>query len=343
MRRTLLFQTTFSLLLAWNVSAAQPADEEDDGGKLVIDLAYGWTATRGNDVQVGNRTSVSPRGLFDEDTTFEPLITKMENEFMPFARVGYEGRTWGLQGELWMLETRGSLVGSFDNTEGARDELVHMWEAWFGEDNDRTRYDARNDLSLYSIRVDLTRALARNVLLTVGAHVAKVENQRVENVQIEDRITFPDFFFVRGSSMTVERTAEGRSRVRGWLIGPSVGLRGTGFTGSLVEVGYAFAQSLLFTDLDHEASWTGRTSIPREPLVRFDTALTTRAAVPVTDLRGALTANLGSHVSFGVFGFLSVWYDVPMARELSVLLEQWTEPRRTLVVASFGPIVKLRF
>jgi hypothetical protein len=267
----------------------------------------------------------------------------MKNEFMPFARVGYEGLTWGVQGEYWQLETRGSLEGSFDNTEGARDELVHMWEAWFGEDNDRTGYAARNELSLISFRVDLTRALARNALFTVGAHVAKLENEREEDVQIEDRITFPDFFFVPGSSMTVERTAEGRSRVRGWLIGPSVGLRGTGFIGSSVEVGYAFAQSLLFTDLNHEASWTGRTSIPRNPLVQFDTALSSRAAVPVTDLRGALTANLGSHFSFGVFGFLSVWYDVPLARELSVLLEQWAEPRQTLVFASFGPIIKLRF
>ena len=80
----------FSSWLIGDARALQPHYEERKEG-FIIELAFGWTATRGNDVHVGDQTSVSNQNLFDEDSTYQPLVTAMQNEAMPLVRLGYGG------------------------------------------------------------------------------------------------------------------------------------------------------------------------------------------------------------------------------------------------------------
>ena len=122
-----------------------------------------------------------------------------------------------------------------------------------------------------------------------------------------------------------------------------VALRGGSSLGSSARVALCLAHSLLFTDLNYEASWTDEVSPPFDPVIVLDASVSSRAAVPVSDVRGSLTFDIGEHVSVGVFALVSVWYDLPLAREFFGPLAKWTEPRSTLVFASVGLIVKVRF
>jgi hypothetical protein len=332
-RRFAVLPLVVSWLLALNASAIEASDEDEEKRGFTLDVALGWTATRGNDVQLGDRTTVHEEGFFDEETTFIPLITRMENDTIPFVRAGYRWKAWGVQGEYWQLETGGSLEGSFTNSGRGRSELVKFWDAWNGEFDDATSYDARNDLTLRSIRLDLTRAVARNLTLTAGLHVAQYENSRAENVQVENSLGF----------FSVKEARESESRVKGWLYGPCIGLRGSAHFGGSTRVGFSIAQSVLFGELDQEAVWRRSTDIPLVPVVAVDAPLTSRAAVPVTDLRLDLTFDLGDHLSLGGFAFVSAWLNAPLARGFSFPLEQWDAPTSTLVFASFGPMVKFRF
>jgi hypothetical protein len=334
MRKLVLLQLTLSWLFAANAIATQPNEEEEKKkGGFTLDVALGWTATRGNDVQIGHQTTVGDDNLFDESTTFTPLTTRMDSDFSPLVRAGYAWEKWGVQGEYWQIETGGSLEGSFENRRRGRTELVQLWDYWHGEFDDATSYAAQNDLSLRSLRVDLTRTVARNLSFTIGLHVAKYENTRAEEVTTEN-------FF---GPISIEETLDAPSLVEGWLYGPSVGLRGSADLGQSAHIGFSLSQSVLFTELDHEDSWERLSTLPSMPVIAVEAVLSSRAAVPVTDVRGDLMFDLGDHVSVGGFMLLSVWYDLPMARGFSMPLEQWEAPKSTLVFASFGPMVRIRF
>lgn len=341
------YRTLFVMLIGPTFVSAVSAGGESMQGKqeerprFFFDVALGWTATRGNDVQVGDRTTISRFGLFDEGTTFEPLVTRMGNDLMPYARLGYQGAVWGVEGEFWWLTAEGALNGSFSQRDVApRSEMVRLWGAWHGEDDEEASFGARNSLSIHGGRVDLTRFLSSALSLTVGMHLAKFENERDEHVQLAS-----DFMLSgptgRPIFVSLEETKKGVSRADGWLVGPSVGLRGSAILGSVTRVGYSFSQSVLFTELDHQAHWELTPAVPDD--IEVETTMSSRASVPVTDLRGSLSFDLGGHFSIGVQAFISLWYDVPTSLEFSIPLEEWREPRRSLVFAAVGPFVTVRF
>jgi hypothetical protein len=262
----------------------------------------------------------------------------MESDYTPFVRAGYEGQRWGVQGEYWQLETRGSLDGSLGNSGSEQEERIQIWDGdWIsalGVLDHTIQYAAKNDLSVRSLRVDLTRSVAQGLMLTVGFHAAHYKNSRSERVE-EHLLIFQETF---------EETIEVQSRVDGWLYGPSVGLRGSSALGRSTQMGFSLLQSVLFAELDHEASLTGTSTVPFfESTIVADSALPSRVAVPVTDVRGDLTVDLGEHVSIGAFALLSVWWDVATARAFSAPLGNWEQPKSTLVFASFGPVVRVGF
>jgi hypothetical protein len=326
------------LFAAMNVAADEVPVERERNHGFFVDVSFGWTSIRGNDVQVGDRTTVSPVQSFDDGSRFEPLVTRMESEGVPFGRVGYEGEKWGVEGELWGLTTSGTVEGSFAQADVApRSEIVRMWDVWHGEDDDETSFRAGNELSFYSGRVHLTRILSPTFSIAVGAHLVRFENERSEEVRVSNTFSFPGFLDPRFSA---EETRRGASRSEAWWVGPSFGVRGSTQVGSLVA-GFAATQSILFTEVDHEARWE------RAPLfledITVSTSLKSRTSIPVTEFRGTFSLDVGEHVSVGAAGWLSIWYDVPGALEFSIPFEQWREPSSTLVLASIGPFVKLRF
>lgn len=78
-------------------------------------------------------------------------------------------------------------------------------------------------------------------------------------------------------------------------------------------------------------------------LERLSFDSTTRAAIPVTDARAILKFDFGPHFSVGVLGLLSVWFDAPLALEFSQATGGCDPVRSTLVFASLGPVVSVRF
>jgi hypothetical protein len=63
----------------------------------------------------------------------------------------------------------------------------------------------------------------------------------------------------------------------------------------------------------------------------------------MTDFRASLTFDLGDHFSLGVLGLLSVWFDAPLAHRFSQATDGWNAVRSTLVFASIGPKLTVRF
>jgi hypothetical protein len=323
-----------------NASAQEATSERRGRCRFFADISFGWTSIRGNDVQVGDRTTLSPESLFDAETSFEPLVTRMESEWAPFGRFGCEGATWGVEGELWGFTTRGSVQGSFAEADVApRTEIARMWEFWHGEDDDETSYSAENELSFSSGRVHLTRSLGPTLSIAFGVHLAKLENERSEEVRVSSVRSFPGFFDPR-LRIPDDETRRGDSRSQGWWVGPSFGLRGSIPMGRLLA-GFSATQSILFGDVGHEASWERTPVFPED--VSVSTSLESRASIPVTEFRGTLSFDAGAHVAIGAAGWVSVWFDVPGALEFSIPFEQWRAPTSTLVLASIGPFVKVRF
>jgi hypothetical protein len=330
-------------VLAFCVTIAQAQDEErDEKKRWSFEVLYGWTTIRGNDARVGERLSLREGDPFDLDFDAQPLFTQMEADAMPLGRVSFEGQVWGATGELWYIGTGGSVEGSFTNTAREPESIIlggTIHDEW-GD----ISYSATNDISLYSGRIELTRLLRAGLSLRLGLHAAKLENSRAERVTEEEYDL--DLIEIIGITWG-ERITESRSHLRGWLLGPSVGLTGGGALGEVASAGFHVSQSLLFTNPDHEASWISR----EEPKPRrfpssaiIDSEFSSRAAVPVTEVRGLLAFRVGEHLSLGATALFSLWYDLPTALQLSYgEAPIWLEQKRTLVFATIGPVVTLRF
>jgi hypothetical protein len=307
-------------------------EEEQRERRITVQLNYGWTTTWGNDVYLGDRATVRPFVLtFDADSTLEPVSTPMDAAGMPLLQVGYQGETWGVGGNLWRLSTSGSADGSF-LTLKERPEIVRMWSVWRGDFDRETSYTAQNHLSLVSGRIDLTHTLTEDVLLSLGLQIAKFENERLESILV--------------SEPGVHDEMTGLSHIDGWLVGPVFGLQGTASPSSSTTLGFSFSQAFLFADLENEATWDWVQSwrwVPFSDEVHIDTLLSSSIAVPVTEARASFQFALGERISVGAIFFLSTWHGMPTAREFSFPLERWEERKRTLVFASVGPLVTVRF
>lgn len=324
------------LALLWGGAATASAEDPTEAAReertaFTLDLGFGWAAVRGNDVQVGSRVDLVS-GESRNQATLTPLVTEMQSDYSPFARAAYEGETWGIQGEYWQLETDGSVEGAFSSPLPEPEEDLEIWDGWLSRSAE-VRYGAANDLTIRSIRVDLTRNLGREWTVAVGFHAAELENTRAENVERDLSLPF----------VAAQELLEARSRVTGWLYGPSVGLRGSLSLGEVSRLDLSLAQSVLFSGLDQEASWSGTSTLSYATDLDVDSTFSSRAALPVTDVRAGLTFDLTGNVSLGAFALLSVWHEVPLAPAFSIARVKWEQPRSTLVFASAGPVVRIGF
>jgi hypothetical protein len=333
-RRELGVVPVVTLFVLSPVSSAADQESNEEGQsdrRITLEFAYGWTTTWGNDVHVGDRATVKPFLLvFDAESSLEPVSTPMDAVGMPLLRATYRGGTWGLSGNLWRMSTGGSADGSFF-TSRERPEIVRIWSEWRGDFDRETSYTARNDLSLFSGRVELTHTLNSDVLLSLGLQMAKFENERAESINV--------------SAPGVHDEMTGFSHIEGWLVGPAFGLQGTASPTSSTALGVSFSQAFLFADLENDATWDWVQSFrgEEEPPIHIDTLLPSSVVVPVSEAHVSFQIALGDSVSLGAIFFLSAWYDMPTAREFSYPLERWEERNRTLVFATVGPVVTVRF
>jgi hypothetical protein len=317
---------------------AEESSADEKTSRFTFDGAFTWMGTWGNDVPVAETITVDERfdpatGRVTFDENIDRLVTQMRNENVPWAQFGFERGKWGISAELWTLDTGGTTGTGDEPFEAFRyHELLDTYERW------TLNLQAENELSVLAARVLLLRALSKSLTLGVGVQAAELENRRKETLDLSER-----FFFLARREAVVETDSD----TSGVLVGPSVDLRGSARIGERVRVRFTGAQSVLFATFEQQAGWQSTITYDRDFLSDSVENLTLpsspRVAIPVTDARAILSFDLGGHVSVGVFGLLSVWFDAPLALRFSQATGGWDEARSTLVFASAGPMVTIRF
>jgi hypothetical protein len=317
---------------------AQESSTDETTTRFTIDGAFTWMGTWGNDVFVGETITIDQRfdresgmRIIEEDAS--ALVTEMLNKGMPWAQIGLERGKWGMAVEFWTLETEGSTATGAEPFEAFRyHDVGNVVEEW------ELDLRAENELSAWAMRVVLLRALSKSLTLGVGLHTGKLENRRNETLE-----------FVRPLFDHETAIVETESKSIGTLVGPSVDLRGSAKIGGRTRVRFTAAQSVLFATFENQASWQSTVTYSEDffgsmnRIEHLTSDNSTRVAIPVTDARAILSFDLGSHLSVGVLGLLSVWFDAPLAFRFSQLGNGWDAASSTLVFASLGPVVTVRF
>jgi hypothetical protein len=322
--------------------STEHADEEKNRWNL--ELLYGWTTTRGNDVWLGDALTSKLNDPLDEsrDSTLEPLITEMESDLIPFVRGGYRGHRWGFNAEFWTLNTKGSIEGTLRSPTSFENGLL-LWDSFIEADPEAS-YSASNDLSIWTSRWTLTRHLGSSLNLGLGVQLGEYENRRSEGVYRE--------YAPIDSHYSAEHTMNNESSLRMFFVGPSIELDGGTLLGERARVSFTVAQSLLFANSKNEGAWEFGAheelqlldlDLEKDASRLVGLELSRRVSMPVTDLRGGLHWDAGEHWSIGVKAMLSIWMNVPVAPQISMLTGRWEESKGTLVFASVGPVVTLRF
>jgi hypothetical protein len=223
---------------------------------------------------------------------------------------------------------------------------VQLWEVRFDDTYDIT-YDARNELSLWTVRFEVSRELSRRLTLTAGFHGGELENSRSETSLGETEDPMFTYFF----DLPDRLETEAKARMDATVIGPSVGIRFDSTPGKRWSLSLAGTQSFLFTRSKHEADVYDLESygefdsvffMPMEVVNTLETELSTSSLVPVSELRATASYGLGDHVAIGATALVSIWFDAPRALRFS-FRTGWDEPKETLSFVNVGPFVKVTF
>jgi hypothetical protein len=317
---------------------AQESSTDEKTSRFTFDGAFSWMGTWGHDVPVAETITVDEgfepaTGRVTMDENINRLIAEMRNENVPWAQFGFERGKWGISAEFWMLDTSGTTGTGDDPFEAFR------YHEFLDTDVEAALdVTAEDQLSVWAARVLLLRALSKSLTLGVGFHAAELENRRKETLELSE---ISDFLPQAGAVVVMD------SNNSGVLVGPSVDVRGSAKIGERVRVRFTGAQSVLFATLEQQAKWRSTITYGSDYFSDSTEVLTlassTRVAIPVTDARAILSFDLGGHVSVGVFGLLSIWFDAPLALRFSYATDGWDEASSTLVFASAGPMVTIRF
>jgi hypothetical protein len=322
-----------AMMMTVLLASAQENSDVDKKSRFTIDGAFTLMGTWGNDVLVADTITIDERfdlesGKIISEKNAKPLVTEMNNTGVPWAQISFEHGKWGISAELWTLATDGSTETGDDPFDALRyqDATVDSFEL-----------DLRvtNNLSAWAVRVALTRALSNTLTLGLGLHAGELENRRSEALDLVAR--------------SLRAVMETESKSTGTLVGPSVDLRGSARLGGKTRVSFLAAQSILFSTFDNETAWHSSSTVvgaifeTKGSVRRLTFDSLTRVAIPVTDARAILTFDLGRHSSVGVLGLLSVWFDAPLAPQFSLATEGWNPASSTLVFASVGPMLTVRF
>jgi hypothetical protein len=336
-----------AMAMTVSLATAQESSDTEETSRFTIDGAFTWMGTWGNDVFVAETVKIEERfdresGTDIADEIAKPFVTEMKKTGVPWTQIGFEHGKWGISAEFWTLGTDGSIETGDDPMDAFRyHDLADTVEDF------ELDLRAANDLSAWTVRVALTRALSKSLTLGVGLHAGELENRRNEALEVVEQFAYP--FFDPVSIHEMRAVLETESKSTGTLVGPSVDLRGSAKLGGKTRVRFLAAQSILFSTFDNETVWessvtsSGGFFWPRSSVERLTVDSTTRVAIPVTDARAILTFELGRHFSVGVVGLLSVWFDAPLALQFSQATGGWDPASSTLVFASVGPMATVRF
>lgn len=224
-------------------AAAQGSEDEEEELHFMVDGAFTWMGTWGNDVPVGETITIDEDFDLDTGTSiFEEsvngLVAKMRTHGMPWIQVRFDKEKWGIAAELWTLDTDGSAATEDD-----------VFDAFRYHDLADTVEDltldlrATNELSVWSARVMFLREVSKSLTLGVGLQTGKLDNRRHEVLNLFE----PNFLFVSFSG-----NVDTKSKTVGTLVGPSFDVRGSATLGRRAAVNFTAAQSVLFATFENE-------------------------------------------------------------------------------------------
>ncbi len=335
------FFVTLAMLAMLSIAPAKA--DSPDGWRVEFDAMYLWTQNAGVDVATRTRSSALGGGAFAPAELMGNIDVGPDGDFAPRLEFDYREGEWGAGVNGWWLDADGSdsfnprsdAVGPpFPDPPGRNLDGVfvpslssvttNIGNQGFYQDSALTVLDfqADNDievwkLDLYGLR-ELVDRPDRQLDFLWGLELADMDNDRTDRVsEMRPSVSDP------GISTNTETDVQ-KSRADWDLsLGPVIGLQGHlkrdrhRFTGSLV-------QGIVYAEVDYSAriSQSTRQDFVDGTVTGSSTTLAGYSSsdsdwVPVTEIKLQYQYQVNEQFSVGAGGFLSVWWDAPLAPEFS--------------------------
>mgnify|MGYP001829010383 CR=1 FL=1 len=327
-----------------SVVASRPlAAETTDGVRLEVDGMYLWPERSKADAAVRTRREGQGGGDFSDPVFGGDVDVEPDSEIALRAEIQAREGEWGAGLSGWWIDTDGTetitprsdAVGPpFPDPPGTFLEGVFVpslssvttdiGNQGSYEDSSLTRMDFKAEtglelwkLDIYGIREVINRPRSQLDLL-YGMEVVDFESDRTERV----RDILPT---VSDPGVSTQVTEDLQQSKADWDIslGPMLGLQ-VALDREKHRFGMTLTQSLIWADVDYTARIT---TAQREKLVDGTTSGTASVLntysrkddewVPVSELKLQYLYRLTERFAVGGGGFLSVWWDAPVATEFN--------------------------
>ncbi len=335
------FFLTLALLAIVGITPAKA--DAPNGWRVEFDAMYLWPQNTDLDVATKTRRSALGGGSFTPPEFMGNIDVEPDSDFAARLELDYRDGEWGAGVNGWWMDADGSesfnprsnAVGPpFPDPPGRNLDGVfvpslssvttNIGTQGFYEDSALTvlDFEAANDLEvwkldLYGLR-ELVDTPGRQLDFLWGLELADMDNDRTDLVsEVRPGVSDP------GISVNTETDVQKSSGDWDIALGPVFGLQGHlkrdrhRFVGLLM-------QSVVFADVDYSARITQST---RQDFVdgTVTQASSTLAGysssdddwVPITEVKLQYLYQWNEQFSIGAGGFLSVWWDAPLAPEFS--------------------------
>lgn len=335
------FFVTLAMLAMLGIAPAK--SDSPDGWRVEFDAMYLWPQNADVDVATKTRSSALGGGNFTPPELMGNIDVEPDSDFAARVEFDYREGEWGAGVNGWWMDADGSesytprsdAVGPpFPDPPGRNLDGVfvpslssvttNIGTQGFYEDSALTvlDFETQNDLEVWKLDLYGLRELVdkpdRQLDFLWGLELADMDNDRTDLVsEMRPGVSDP------GISRNTETDVQKSSADWDLSLGPVVGLQGHlkrnrhRFAGSLM-------QSFMYADVDYSARITQST---RQDFVdgTVIAASSTLAGysnsdadwVPITEVKLQYLYQVNKQFSVGAGGFLSVWWDTPVAPDFS--------------------------
>jgi hypothetical protein len=291
---------------------------------------------------------------FDYGVEYEPIVTRMRNNWSGMVTVVYRSGDWGGGVRGWRSESDIAIDGSrrtavptatSQSITGIRlwdNSVVPVTNLLEPSGISPVTFTAENSLSAVRIEGFAERLWIRGRRLTVAARLG-VAHARVENTRAEGQ-TQEAFIEETAGGVTTTLVNDIRidsaSESSASLTGPMLALAGNAEAGRL-RIDWLIGQSVLLGTAETSGEWRdvdnirettadGVTSTETRTLLNglIEKAQEDRALVPVMELQLKATVQVTRALSLGGGVFSSTWFQMPVAPAFSIP-DDWTDLQGT--------------
>ncbi len=335
------FFVTLAMLAMLGIAPAK--SDSPDGWRVEFDAMYLWPQNADVDVATKTRSSALGGGNFTSAELMGNIDVGPDGDFAPRLEFDYREGEWGAGVNGWWLDADGSdsfnprsdAVGPpFPDPPGRNLDGVfvpslssvttNIGNQGSYQDSALTVLDfqADNDIEVWKVDLYGLRELVdtpdRQLDFLWGLELADMNNDRTDRVsEMRPSVSDP------GISTNTETDVQKSRADWGLSLGPVIGLQGHlkrdrhRFVGSLM-------QGVVYADVDYSAriSQSTRQDFVDGTVTEASSTLAGYSSsdddwVPVTEVKLQYQYQVNEQFSVGAGGFLSVWWDAPLAPEFS--------------------------